>query len=74
MAQRIIMVFCSLSALLLFLLHYTGGELWGSRNAARPFAILAIIAALTTSLNIKGKDVQGEVNPHQIMKMRREEE
>jgi hypothetical protein len=34
---------------------------------------LAIVVALTASLNIKGKDVQGEINPHQIMKMRRDE-
>ena len=67
------MVMCSASALLLFLLHYLGGELWGSRNAARPLAVLAIVVALTASLNIKGKDIQGEINPHQIMKMRREE-
>jgi hypothetical protein len=73
LAQRTIMVMCSASALLLFLLHYLGGELWGSRNAARPLAVLAIVVALTASLNIKGKDIQGEINPHQIMKMRREE-
>ena len=74
LAQKIIVSLCWASAVLLFLLHYLGGELWESRNAARAFAILAIIVALTASLNIKGKDVQGETNPHQIMKMRREEE
>ena len=72
-AQRVIMTMCLISALLLFLLHYLGGELWGSRNASRPLAVLAIVVALTASLNIKGKDVQGEINPHQIMKMRRDE-
>lgn len=72
-AQRIIMAMCLISALLLFLLHYLGGELWGSRNAARPLAVLAIIVAITASLNIKGRDVQGEINPHQIMKMRKDE-
>ncbi len=73
-AQRIIVALCWMSAALLFSLHYLGGELWGSRNAARPFAILAILVALTASLNIKGKDVQGEINPHKIMQMRHEEE
>ena len=72
-AQRIIMAMCLISALLLFLLHYLGGELWESRNAARPLAVLAIIVAITASLNIKGRDVQGEINPHQIMKMRKGE-
>ena len=32
--------------------------------------VTAIIVAVTGMLNIKGKDVQGESNPHQIMKMR----
>ena len=50
-----------------------GGELWGSRNVARPFALIAVIVAITGMLNIKGKDVQGESNPHQIMKMRAEQ-
>jgi len=65
------MSLCWTSAVMLFILHYLGGELWESRNAARPLAILAIIVALTASLNIKGKDVQGETNPHEIMKKRR---
>ena len=69
--QRVIMSLCWTSAVMLFILHYLGGELWESRNAARPLAILAIIVALTASLNIKGKDVQGETNPHEIMKKRR---
>ena len=72
-AQRIIMTMCLISALLLFLLHYLGGELWGSKNAARLLAVLAVVVAITASLNIKGRDVQGEINPHQIMKIRRDE-
>jgi hypothetical protein len=37
-------------------------------------AVIAVIVALAGMLNIKGKDVQGETNPHKIAKMRREEE
>jgi hypothetical protein len=73
LTQRIVAGLCIISAIMLFLLHYMGGELWGSRNVARPFALIAIIVAITGMLNIKGKDVQGESNPHQIMKMRAEE-
>jgi hypothetical protein len=51
-----------------------GGELWGSRNVARPMAVVAVIVALAGVMNIKGKDVQGETNPHKIAKMRAEEE
>ena len=74
LAQRVIAALCVTSAVLLFALHQMGGELWGSRNMARPMAVIAVIVALAGMLNIKGKDVQGETNPHKIAKMRREEE
>ena len=70
MTQKIVATLCIISAIMLFLLHYLGGELWGSTNVARPFAVVAIIVAISGMMNIKGKDVQGETNPHQIMKMR----
>ncbi|MDE0953354.1 MAG: hypothetical protein OR994_01625 [Candidatus Poseidoniales archaeon] len=70
MTQKAVAILCMVSAIMLFSLHYLGGELWGSTTVARPLAITAIIVAVTGMLNIKGKDVQGETNPHQIMKMR----
>ena len=70
MTQKVVAILCMVSAIMLFSLHYLGGELWGSTTVARPLAITAIIVAITGMLNIKGKDVQGETNPHQIMKMR----
>ncbi len=72
-AQKTIFVLCVASAILLFSLHYLGGELWGSRNVALPFALTALIVAAAGSLNIKGQDVQGEINPHEIMRMRKQE-
>ena len=68
--QKAVASLCIISAIMLFSLHYLGGELWGSTTVARPLAVTAIIVAITGMLNIKGKDVQGESNPHQIMKMR----
>ena len=44
-----------------------------SRNVALPFALTALIVAAAGSLNIKGQDVQGEINPHEIMRMRKRE-
>jgi hypothetical protein len=70
MTQKIVATLCIISAVMLFSLHYLGGNLWGSTTVARPLAVTAIIVAITGMLNIKGKDVQGETNPHQIMKMR----
>jgi len=73
LAQRVIATMCFLSGGLLFVLHSSGGELWGSRNVARPFAVVAIIVGLASVMNIKGEDIQGETNPHKIMKARKEE-
>ena len=56
-AQRVIMALCVSAAIMLFALHYMGGELWGSPNVARPFAIIALIVAASGSMNIKGRDV-----------------
>lgn len=70
LTQKIVASLCIISAIMLFLLHYLGGELWGSTNVSRPFAVIAVIVAISGMINIKGKDVQGETNPHQIMKMR----
>lgn len=72
-AQRVILILCVASAIMLFAFHHLGGELFGSRNVARPFALVALIVAAAGSLNIKGRDVQGEINPHQIMRIRRDE-
>ena len=74
LAQRLISVICLSSAALLFALHYSGGEIWGSKNIARPFAVIAVMMAVASVMNIKGKDVQGEANPHNIMKARRDED
>jgi len=70
MGQRGIMSLCILASILLFSLHYLGGDLWGSRNAARPMAVFSLVLAAASNLNLKGKEVQGEVNPHQIRRLR----
>ena len=46
LAQRAIAMICLVSAVLLFVLHYMGGELWGSRIMARPMAVIAVIVAM----------------------------
>tara|TARA_B100000575_G_scaffold48510_3_gene35454 strand:- start:23273 stop:23611 length:339 start_codon:yes stop_codon:yes gene_type:complete len=72
-AQRTIATLCVTAALLLTVFNFMGGELWGSGNVALPMALVAVVVAISASMNLKGKDVQGETNPHQIMKMRKEE-
>ena len=63
-AQRAIAALCITSAIMLILLNSMGGELWGSGSMALPMALVAVIVAISATLNLKGKDVQGETNPH----------
>ena len=74
LAQRTIASLCVTSAMMLIALNALGGELWGSGSMALPMALVAVIVAISATLDLKGKDVQGEANPHQIRMMRREEE
>ena len=46
----------------------------GIEEHCRPFAVIAVTMAVASVMNIKGKDVQGESNPHNIMKGRRDED
>ena len=70
-AQRSIALLCITAALLLVVFNFMGGELWGSGNVALPMALVAVVVAISASMSLKGKDVQGETNPHEIMKMRK---
>lgn len=70
-AQRTIATLCVVSAFLLVVLNFMGGELWGSKSVALPMALVAVIVAISASMSLKGKDVQGEANPHQIMKLKK---
>ncbi|MCH1591540.1 MAG: hypothetical protein L7R66_00960, partial [Candidatus Thalassarchaeaceae archaeon] len=72
-AQRAIATLCIISAVMLIILNFLGRELWGSSSIALPMALVAVIVAISASMNLRGKDVQGEKNPHEIMKMRKEE-
>ena len=71
--QRLIMVVCITASMVLFAMHYMGGALWGSRNAARPMAVFSLVLAAASVLNLKGKEIQGEPNPHSIRRSRAQE-
>ena len=68
--QRMIMGICIIASILLFVMHGMGGALWGSRNAARPMAVFSLVLAAASVLNLKGKEIQGEPNPHSIRRAR----
>ena len=69
------MVVLSLSAMVtLILLDLSGGSLWGSTYLPKPLAVLCLAFAFLARLNIKGRSISQGMNPHQIMKEKREAE
>ena len=73
-AQKIMAILCFSAAISLFGLYFAGGNLFGSANFARVLAVVCIAVGVSAGMNIKGEDIQGESNPHDLMKMRRESE
>ena len=69
------MFFLSLSAMVsLIILDVSGGSLWGSTYLPKPLAVLCLAFAFLARLNIKGRSISQGMNPHQIMKEKREAE
>ncbi len=72
-AQRVMTILCFTAAVSLFALYFAGGSLFGSPNLARILAVVSFAVGVSATMNIKGKDVQGEANPHQMMRLKRED-
>ena len=68
--QKVVATLCIVSAIMLFILHYLGGELWGSTTIARPLAVTAIIVAITGMLNIKGCLLYTSPSPRDVEESR----
>ncbi len=71
--HNVMTIISFLTALGLFWFHYAGGAFWGSPMLARPLALLLIVFGIASRFPLKGVEIQGEPNPHQIMKLRRAE-
>ena len=67
-AQNFIMFSLLLTAIVLWVLILSGGELWGSNYLPKPLSVLCIVVAIAAKLNIKGKNVSFGANPHNIRK------
>ena len=72
--QQIMTILCFAAAISLFALYYAGGSIFGSANMARVLAVVCIAVGISATMNIKGEEVQGEPNPHHLMKARKERE
>ena len=73
-AQTAIALSCLVTAALLWLLWLEGGSLWGSSELLRPLSLVLIVVAIASRMNIKGRNLSFGANPHNIGKMRGEEE
>lgn len=73
-AQNFIMFSLLITAVALWWLSLSGGELWGSNYLPKPLSLICIIIAIAAKLNIKGKNVSFGANPHNIGKADLEEE
>ncbi|MDP6870384.1 MAG: hypothetical protein QGI21_06415 [Candidatus Poseidoniaceae archaeon] len=72
-AQNFIMISLLLTALVLWWLSLSGGELWGSNYLPKPLSLLCVIVAIAAKLNIKGENLSFGANPHTIGKNLEEE-
>jgi len=73
MAQNFIMTTLLLTAVVLWWLSLSGGELWGSNYLPKPLSVVCVIIAIAARLNIKGTNVSFGANPHTINKKSEEE-
>ena len=48
--------------------------MWGSEGMVRPLAVLSILIAIAARMNLKGTQISQGMNPHQMMKEKREQE
>ncbi len=72
--QRILAIICFTSAILLFLLSINGGTFYGSTALPPILALACIVIGIGANLNIKGTNISQGMNPHEIMRLVKEEE
>ncbi len=63
-----------IDSILLMIVYWQGVAIWGSTYIARPLALLCVIIAISSKVNLTGKQISQGTNPHQIRKMRKMEQ
>ena len=72
-AHNSVTFLCFLTAFGLIVFDHLGGEFWETEPLASFLALLLVILGVVGQIiPIKGEEIQGEPNPHQLMKARRE--
>ncbi|MDP6856694.1 MAG: hypothetical protein QGH13_04085 [Candidatus Thalassarchaeaceae archaeon] len=73
LSHNVMTLLCLLTAVCLVVFHFSGGVFWGSPPMANFLALVLVVMGLTSQIiPINGEEIQGEPNPHHLMKLRRE--
>ncbi len=73
LSHNIMTFLCLITALGLVLFHFLGGIFWGSPALANFLALVLILMGFVSQIiPINGEEIQGEPNPHHLMKLRKE--
>jgi len=50
------------------------GSMWGSSFLPKPLAVLSLVFAIVSRINIKGRNISQGANPHSIRRMKEDSE
>jgi hypothetical protein len=74
-SHNIMTFLCFITAVGLVFFHFQGGVFWGSPPLANFLALVLLVMGIASQIiPIRGEEIQGEPNPHHLMKLRRERE
>ncbi|MBA46040.1 MAG: hypothetical protein CMB31_05580 [Euryarchaeota archaeon] len=74
-SHNVMSFLCMVTAIGLVLFHFLGGTFWGSPPLANFLALVLVLMGIVSQIiPINGEEIQGEPNPHHLMKLRRERE
>ena len=72
--QSVMVVVCLGATFSLAWLAWIGGSMWGSTFLPKPLAVLSLVFAIVSRMNIKGRNISFGANPHSIRRMNEESE
>ena len=75
LSHNVMTFLCIITAVGLALFHQLGGIFWGSPPLANFLVLILVLMGIVSQIiPINGEEIQGEPNPHHLMKLRRERE
>ncbi len=72
--QTVMVVVCLAATVSLSWLAWIDGSIWGSTFLPKPLAVLSLVFAIVSRMNIKGRNISQGANPHSIRRINAENE